>query len=392
MATTVTRGASDDLFVTLAKTAPIMLWLAGTDAACVFVDETWLAFTGRTLKQELGDGWAEGIHPDDRQRVEDCYRTAFEARTPFSTEIRFRAADGSYRWILASGAPRFADGRFAGYIGSCVDMTRRKVIDDALHAADVAESLTTQERLRASEHQLRQLAAALQTARERERTALSRELHDELGQLLTSVQLEIARVTEHLVGAGSHAVMVDRLQSIVGMVDIAVATVRKMSADLRPAELDQLGLGAAIQFEADAMQRRTPLRIRVAPYKPESRLSADQSTTLFRIFQEALMNIVRHAGASTVRIRLKETARLFVLEIEDDGRGIKPEELTASSSIGVLGMRERAQLLGGTIDITGVQHKGTTVTVRMPLRSRRRRAVDNPRRQAASNGPRTSRR
>ena len=391
MATTLARPASDDLFVTLANAAPIMLWMTGSDTECVFVNETWLDFTGRTLKQELGDGWAAGIHPDDRQRAEDCYRTAFESRKPFSMELRFRAADGSYRWILDFGAPRFtSDGRFAGYIGSCVDMTRRTEIEEP-PASDVTESLTTQKRLRASEHQLRQLAAALQTARERERTALSRELHDELGQLLTSVQLEIARVTEHLVGTGS-AVMVDRLQSIVGMVDIAVATVRKMSADLRPPELDQLGLGAAIQFEADAMQRRTPLRIRVAPYKQESRLSADQSTTLFRIFQEALMNIVRHAGASIVHIRLKETARLFVLEIEDDGRGIKPEELTASSSIGVLGMRERAQLLGGTIDITGVHHKGTTVTVRMPLRSRRRRAAENARRQAASNGPRTSRR
>jgi PAS domain S-box-containing protein len=500
-------AADTDLFVALANVAPTMLWMTGTDAGCVFANNPWLEFTGRTLDQELGSGWAEAIHPDDRQRAVDCYLAAFESRQPVSMQLRIRAADGSYRWILDCGAPRFTlDGRFAGYIGSCLDITHRKQIEEALQeseerfhtlaahvqdaiyryrflpqrrmeyaspaifritghtpeefyadpdlmlkiivpddrpllaqmsdgpnfresallrwmhpggqvvwaehrhvplfdehgrivavdgiARDVTESLTTQERMRGSESQLRRLAAALQNARERERAFVARELHDGLGQSLTSVQLEIARVTQALVAARVHKPMIDRLQSLVGLVEVATETVRRISTELRPPALDHLGLAAAIELEAGAMERRTALRIRVRSCSKESRLTQDQSTALFRIFQEVLTNIVRHAGASTVRVRLTETARTFTLKIEDNGRGITSEELTAPSSIGLLGMRERAQPLGGTIEIIGAPGKGTTVTIVMPIvphgRVPRTRPLQ-PRR-AASNGSRPSRR
>jgi len=160
---------------------------------------------------------------------------------------------------------------------------------------------------------------------------------------------------------------VDRLQSIVGLVDLGIATVTRISARLRPATLDHLGLAEAIRWEALTFTARTGTRCQLRANRQQTRLSAEQQTALFRIRQEALNNVVCHANASSVQVSIKETDDAVEMRIRDNGRGISAEQTSAPGSIGLLGMKERAALIGGTFTIAGARGKGTVVSVHVPL-------------------------
>ena len=155
---------SEERFRSMADTAPVLIWVSGTDKLCTFFNKVWLEFTGRTV-EELGDGWAKGVHPNDLDRCLAVYSSSFDARRGFQMEYRLRRADGEYRWVLDNGIPRYLEGEFAGFIGSCLDVTEQKRIE---------------ERLRGSQQQLQTLAGNLLTAQEDERRRLSRELHDDV--------------------------------------------------------------------------------------------------------------------------------------------------------------------------------------------------------------------
>jgi signal transduction histidine kinase len=220
---------------------------------------------------------------------------------------------------------------------------------------------------RESEGQLRQLAARLQAAREEERAQVARELHDELGQTLTALKLDISRTVAALVEQRLTPSIIDRVQSLVGLSDIALAIVKRIATRLRPPILDHLGLAEAMHWEALAFKARTGLRCQVRRNKTRTNLTGDQQTALFRIFQEALTNIVRHAGASAVQVTLVERDNLFELQIRDNGRGITDVEASNPNSIGLLGMRERAALVGGRFAVSGARGKGTIVSVQVPV-------------------------
>jgi signal transduction histidine kinase len=229
------------------------------------------------------------------------------------------------------------------------------------------------ELLRASQEQMRRLAASLQTAREEERADLARELHDELGQTLTAIKLELGRTAEALKNARVDPPVMDRLQALVGLVEIGVAMVKRIATKLRPPALDHLGLAEAIRWEAATFSSRSGLRCHVVADKDQTTLTADQQTALFRIFQEALTNVVRHAHASAVRVRLTEERGVFKLRVSDNGRGITRAELGDPASIGLLGMRERATQAGARLEIAGLPGKGTVVTVSVRRQSLTRR-------------------
>jgi len=219
----------------------------------------------------------------------------------------------------------------------------------------------------------RGLAARVALAREDERAAVARQLHNELGQDLTGLKYELVHTAALLVEAGVPRHLIDRLQSLIGIVEVTTGVVRRIAHDLRPPELDHLDLSDAIEFEAAAVSRRTGLRCRVSSLSQDSRLEQAQAIAAFRVFQETMTNIARHANASAVRIRLSETRGLFTMDIHDNGRGITKTQINRPSSIGLLGMREAVEPFGGRLSITGRRGRGTRVVVRFPVGPPRRK-------------------
>lgn len=216
--------------------------------------------------------------------------------------------------------------------------------------------------------QLRALSLRLELAREDERARVARELHDELGQILTSLKLELMWLVEQIrKGEPRPGVqVVNKMQSLIGLVEISIQSVRQISGDLRPALLDHLGLPEAIQWEATKFEARTGIRCRFANQLKRGLTDRARARGVFRILQEALTNVARHAHAGAVRITLGERGNVIYLSIKDNGRGITPAESSSVDAIGLLGMRERARLLGGRMTIAGVPGRGTTVEVRIP--------------------------
>jgi signal transduction histidine kinase len=224
-----------------------------------------------------------------------------------------------------------------------------------------------EEQLRESHEQLRALSVYLQTVREEERTRIAREVHDELGQALTSCKLDLSWIAGKL--PRELKPLLDKTRSLIAHIDSTIQTVRRISTELRPGVLDHLGLAAALEWQANEFQTRTGMKCIVRTNLRERLLDQDLSTTLFRIFQETLTNIIRHAGATHVNVRLKESEGRITLEVADNGRGITRIETSNTKSMGLLGMRERAALLGGSFSIGRMRRgPGTRVRVSIPLR------------------------
>jgi PAS domain S-box-containing protein len=266
-------------------------------------------------------------------------------------EIKFRRKNGIVIDCLVTAIVQRANaGSILGYQGIIRDITERK---------------QAEEQLRSSSEQLRALSAHLQSIREEERTLISREIHDELGQDLTGLKMDLSWLIKRL--PKNQELDVKKVESMLKLVDTTIQSVRRISTKLRPGVLDDLGLTAAIEWQAQDFQTRTGIQCEFNPNLREIDLDRDRSTTVFRIFQETLTNVARHASATRVNICLNEEAAGLVLIVEDNGRGIKEREISDPKSLGLLGMRERALIFGGEVTISGAPGKGTTVMLRIPL-------------------------
>jgi signal transduction histidine kinase len=235
--------------------------------------------------------------------------------------------------------------------------------------------------LREQAVQLRALAARLQTSREEERLRISRELHDELGAALTAHKYGLEWIRQQLdKPATDRRQIFEKLDSLKALADMTAGRVRKLCTELRPPILDDLGLAATIEWQAREFQTRTNVRCEIVELPETLNLDSQQATAIFRIFQEILTNVARHAHASRVRVQLKMAVARLVLEVKDNGKGISPDKIAGGGSFGLLGMRERALLLGGEVIIQGAPGKGTTVTVSVPINitaSKNQRAEKN---------------
>jgi two-component system, NarL family, sensor histidine kinase UhpB len=258
-------------------------------------------------------------------------------------------------------------------------------MQSAARATAVDNTRDVEPHFRPPEEQMRRLAARIQTAREEERATLARELHDELGQTLTAIKLDLARAIAAMRNDQVTKTSIDRLQSLVGLVEISIQTVKRITTNLRPPALDHLGLPEAVKWEAMTFRSRTGIRCHVRTDKELTALDSEQQTVLFRIFQEALTNVVRHARASAVNVTLAERRDEFELRIRDNGRGVTATEVVDPRAMGLLGMRERAALVGGTFQIAGRRGKGTTIVVRVPLNRQELKPV--PRRPVSRRQP-----
>ncbi len=246
----------------------------------------------------------------------------------------------------------------------------------ALREADErSERRRAEERLRDSHEQLRALSVYLQYVREEERTRIAREVHDELGQAMTSLKMDVAWLAGRL--PKDAKLLQEKARAMATQLDSTIHTIRRISTELRPAILDDLGLVAAIEWQGSEFEIRTGIRCRVSASLGARILDQDLNTAFFRIFQEALTNVVRHAEATEVEVTLAEAAGSLTLEVRDNGRGIMPAEISSTKSIGLLGMRERAVLLGGTLEIQGRPGQGTTIIVRIPSRRPEAREINH---------------
>jgi signal transduction histidine kinase len=229
---------------------------------------------------------------------------------------------------------------------------------------DVTEGFEATARVSASRQELRALAARLQRVREEERTAIAREIHDELGQALTGIKLDIAWMKRRL--TRDHE-LDDQCQSMMDRIDGTLSTVRRIATELRPSVLDQLGLEAACEWQGQEFSLRTGILVDLDIAMGGAMIPEHHASSVFRILQESLTNVARHARASRVTIRLAVSDQMLTLEITDEGIGIDSRRLDGTTSLGLVGMRERALACGGELCITGKPLMGTSVQVRIPL-------------------------
>jgi signal transduction histidine kinase len=250
-------------------------------------------------------------------------------------------------------------------------------VNRALREAEQrAQHRRAEEQLRESHKQLRALSVYLQTVREEERTRIAREVHDELGQALTSCKLDLSWIANRL--PKDLKPLLEKTRALTTHIDSTIQMVRRISSELRPGVLDHLGLVAALEWQANEFQNRTGIKCEVHSNIGDALLETDLSTTLFRIFQETLTNVIRHAGATQVSVHLQREEARISLEVKDNGRGISPQEASGGKSMGLLGMRERAALLGGMFKIGRLTHgHGTRVCVSIPFNRTRRMPSSN---------------
>jgi PAS domain S-box-containing protein len=300
--------------------------------------------------------WLERLHPDDKDRVTSAIRRVTDSggRT-WSGHYRFRRQDGSYAVVLDRGyIIQDAAGKPTRVVGGITDITERQ---------------SAQEALQKSRQQLRTLSNRLQSTREEERATVARDIHDELGQVLTAIKINLDWLERKLgerEGDRSLNPLLDRLVESAEMAESAIESVQRIATDLRPDLLDHRGLAAALEQEAHRFEERTGIACQLQLPDAVPELSPDAATALFRIFQESLTNVARHAQAAAVGVRLLLESGHIVLEIEDNGRGISREALSSPQSVGLLGMRERATALGGELAVGPALPQGTRVWLRLP--------------------------
>ena len=233
----------------------------------------------------------------------------------------------------------------------------------AIFFQDITERKRTEEQMRSTVGQLRALSARLQTVRDEENARVAREIHDGMGQQLTALKLDLASFARKMPSD-------EKIQEMLGLVDVLVGSVRRISTELRPAVLDDLGLPAAVEWLGEDFERRSGITTSVHVPERSVKLPREAANALFRVAQEALTNVARHAGASRVEIDVAESSTQIELTVHDDGAGIKPDALSDRRSMGLVGMRERMQAVGGMVDIECGKTGGTTVKARVPIEAR----------------------
>lgn len=385
---------SQKLFHTIARVSPVGLFIASSDGRFEYINECWSEITGLSIGEVLGEEWVRALNPADMNNVLDRWRKTVQLDLPFEEELSFHQPDGTEKWIeVRAIAERGLYAERLRYVGTFNDITERKyferklqkaydeleirvvertgqlVVSNTLLEQEIDNRRIVEEKLKESQERLRHLTKHLQQIREQERAFLARELHDEFGQILTGLKMDIRWIQRRL--SDDIAAATERLNSMLMIIDKAIILVQRISMSLRPPVLDDFGIDEVIELVLRDFRNRTNIQYEFIHSLYHTSLGTEMSTEIFRILQEALTNIVRHAKAKSVTVVLKSTGESLCLEIRDDGRGIKKSEISKPSSIGLTGMRERVYALEGSIEIHGVRGKGTTISMSIPLREKK---------------------
>jgi PAS domain S-box-containing protein len=482
---------SESRFRIMADTAPTLIWMSGLDKLCTYVNQVWLDYTGRTMAQEMGNGWTDGVHQEDFDRCRKTYTEAFDRREPFQMEYRLRKADGQYGWVFDKGVPRhFPSGEFAGYIGTCIDMTERKWAEAALQASDVftravlnslsapvcvldkegvivttndpwreftkrhvdrafifgevsdnyldccrhttagsllegqailkgvEDVLMGSERsfiyeyachvpeeecwflmrvtplkdakgvvishtdisrrvrmglaleqktvlLGEKQKELESLAGKLIEAQEAERKRIARELHDDFNQRLAALSLELESMERAPIGLPepiAQQLAAARIQA--GMLS---DDLHDLAYRLHPSLLEHVGLEVAARDHVSEFAKRTGLSVRFIGREVPKTLSPEVATNLFRVLQESLQNVSKHAQATDVTVRLSGSSKGVGLSVRDNGKGFDFEDKNAGlRGLGLVSMQERTRGLGGLLRIHSLPRSGTKICAWIP--------------------------
>jgi PAS domain S-box-containing protein len=318
----------------------------------IFANEGLYAVFGWRAEELVGQTTRVLYRSDEEYEhatIRNLYST-LEGQRIFRTQFIFRHKNGNDIICMVSASRIGAGLKDRGIVATYEDITER------INAAKELER---------SHDQLRNHAAHLEAAREGERTRIARELHDELGQLLTALNMDLVLTGKKI--EGDQPYLQEKIEGMIRLVAIIMESLKRISMALRPDLLDHLGLAEAIEWQADNFQKHTGIRCNLIMETESIDLVPDLATAIYRIFQETLTNITRHAGATEVSVSLKIKQGMVILKVRDNGRGITEEQQAKPTAFGLIGIRERAYHWGGKINITGKEGKGTTVSVSIPL-------------------------
>jgi PAS domain S-box-containing protein len=340
-------------FRTLTKTAPVGIFETDATGLTTYVNETWMEYSGMKFEEAMGDGWLDAVHTEDRDWLAKGWHSKTEIQAESFSEYRIVDKSGKLRWVNGKAVPVMnADGNIKGYIGIILDVTERKI----------AES-----KLQESSEQLRELSRHLQDVREKERMKIAREIHDELGQQLTGLKMDIAWLMKK--AGQDDPVIKTKFDNTLLLIDATVNSIRRIVTELRPSIIDDLGLNAAIEWQISEFTERLGIEIEYENKFDDKNTSADISIGLFRILQESLTNIAKHAGAKKMKIKIEQLDNTVHLFVQDDGIGFDTKEKQTDQTFGLLGIQERTGMMQGQCNITSMPSGGTTIEIKIPLGS-----------------------
>jgi PAS domain S-box-containing protein len=333
-----------------------------------FANDKLADMSGYTVKELTGMSVLDLIHSKDKEFVRDAVRIRVSGGDPTGyLEFRGVTRSGETKWMETFGPDILFEGRPAMFV-NIIDATERKRIEQELkqHQEEL-EGLVAKrtENLREAQEQLRSLSMHLQLLREEERAKIAREIHDDLGQTLTVLKMDTAWLSKHL--SEDQEALLEKTKAMSSLMDTTIQSIKKLYTELRPGLLDDFGLAAAIEWHAEEFQKHTEIECKTTVTPKDLSLSGECSTAIFRIFQETLTNVVRHAQATKVTTKLETTNGQIVLTVRDNGKGIDEDDVSKAGAFGLMGIRERAHSLGGTMEIAGIRGTGTTVTVTIPI-------------------------
>lgn len=334
---------SEERFRLVANTAPVMIWMSDANDRTTYVNKRWLDFTGRSIVQELGEGWHASVHPDDVQSYIENSQEGFRSHAKVEVQYRLRRHDGEYRWILDLGVPRFSpDGTFEGYIGSCIDITERKEAEEAMAS----------------------IGRRLIEAHEEERTWIGRELHDDINQRLALISVEMDRwLKDH----HSRAPIRELVHQVQERIMELSRDVQSLSHRLHSSKLEYLGLAKAADSFCRELSSQSMVEVAFTHDGVPRALPKEISLCVFRVLQEALQNAVKYSGVKTFTVELRGSSSSIELIVSDQGVGFDTAEALNRQGLGLISMRERLQMIRGEFSIQSTPGSGTTIRARVPL-------------------------
>lgn len=339
----------EEWFYAIANDTPAYLWMASPEEENSFINAPLAKFLG-TTETRLSKAWSDSVHPEDAERTRATFVECMRTHTGYEHEFRLRRHDGEYRWVVGKAVPRFSPrGVFLGFAGSLLDITGRRLAE---------------QRLREANESLQQLSARLIDAQEEERKRLARELHDDLSQQIAALSIATGNLKRQIPEEGAEArAQSDRIHG--KLVQLAEA-VRRMSHELHPAILQYSGLAAALRSYCEEFGALTGIRVSLEIQGSFEGVAPAAALCLFRVTQEALRNVAKHARVGAASIELQRAGGTLRLTVSDSGVGMVPDRAAAGAGLGLLNIQERARLVRGKVEIRGAPGQGTSVHVEVP--------------------------